>query len=53
MRGKRPPIIRAKTVISSAARVSGRRHSTLSTRRMAEIRVPEWLIPIQKTKLVM
>ncbi len=46
-------MLRAKTVMASAARVRGRRHSTLSTRRMAETRVPEWLMPIQNTKLVM
>ena len=38
-------------VIISAARVTGRRNSALNTRRMAETKVPEWLMPIQKTKL--
>ena len=40
-------------VIASAHRVTGRRHSACVTRRIAEISVPAWLMPIQKTKLTM
>ena len=47
-----PPIIRANTVIASAARVIGLRHSAWEIRKIAEIRVPAWLIPIKKTKFV-
>ena len=47
------PTIKAKTVIASAMRVIGRRHSAFVTRRIAEIKVPAWLMPIKKTKLVM
>ena len=45
-------VIREKTVSTSAARVAGRRHSALASRRMAESITPAWLIPIQNTKLV-
>ena len=31
----------------------GRRYSALNTRRMADTNVPEWLMPIQKTKVAM
>ena len=41
------------TVITSAARVIGRRHSAWVSRRIAEIMMPAWLMPIQNTKLVM
>ena len=51
--GKSPPIMSANRVMASAARVRGRRHSTFSTRRMADTSVPAWLMPIQKTKFVM
>ncbi len=47
------PMERAKTVMASAQRVTGRRQVALARRRMAEISVPAWLMPIQKTKLVM
>jgi hypothetical protein len=47
------PRISAKKVIASAMRVMGRRHSACVTRRMAEISVPAWLMPMKKTKLVM
>src|SRR5207237_4958800 len=51
--GNMAPIISAKTVMTSAQRVTGRRHSAFTRRRIAEISVPAWLIPIQKTKFVM
>ncbi len=47
------PMESAKTVMASAQRVTGRRQVALARRRMAEISVPAWLMPIQKTKLVM
>ena len=52
MIGKRAPIISAKTVIASAQRVTGRRQPALTSRRMAEMSVPAWLMPIQKTTFV-
>ena len=45
-------ISHAGTLIS-AIRVIGRRHSAPVTRRMAEMSVPAWLMPMKKTKLVM
>ena len=48
-----PPIIKQNTVIASAARVTGLRHSAPVSRKIAEIRVPAWEIPIQNTKLTM
>src|SRR5690242_4208411 len=53
MIGNIAPIINAKAVITSAQRVTGRRQPALTRRRIAEISVPAWLMPIQKTKLVM
>src|SRR6516164_6020642 len=53
MIGNIAPIISANTVITSAHRVTGRRHVAFTSRRIAEINVPAWLIPIQKTKFVM
>jgi hypothetical protein len=47
------PKKRTSTVMASAARVMGRRHSALQRRRMAEMSVPAWLMPMKKTKLVM
>jgi hypothetical protein len=47
------PMESAKTVIASAQRVTGRRQVAFASRRIAEIRVPAWLMPIQNTKLVM
>ena len=41
------------SVITSAARVTGRRHSACVRRSIAEIMIPAWLIPIQNTKFVM
>ena len=38
---------------TSAMRVTERRHSAPVIRRMALIRVPAWLMPMKKTKLVM
>jgi hypothetical protein len=46
------PIKIEKTVMASAQRVTGRRQVALQRRRIAEISVPAWLMPIQKTKLV-
>src|SRR3982750_4632062 len=53
MIGNSPPIISANAVITSAQRVTGRRHPAFTRRRIAEISVPAWLMPIQNTKLVM
>src|SRR3954454_7898075 len=53
MIGNIAPIISANAVITSAQRVTGRRQPAFTRRRMAEISVPAWLMPIQKTKLVM
>ena len=52
MIGNSAPIISANTVMTSAQRVTGRRQPAFTSRRMAEISVPAWLMPIQKTKLV-
>ena len=52
MIGNIAPIISANTVITSAQRVTGRRQPALTRRRIAEISVPAWLMPIQKTKFV-
>src|SRR3954467_11616633 len=53
MIGNIAPIISAKAVITSAQRVTGRRHPAFTRRRIAEISVPAWLMPIQNTKSVM
>ena len=53
MIGNSPPIISANAVITSAQRVTGRRQPALTRRRIAEISVPAWLMPIQNTKSVM
>src|SRR5215831_12409448 len=53
MIGNMAPIISENTLITSAQRVTGRRRLALTRRRMAEISVPAWLMPIQKTKFVM
>ena len=47
------PMESAKTVMASAQRVTGRRQPAFARRRIAEMSVPAWLMPIQKTKLVM
>jgi hypothetical protein len=52
MSGNIAPIISAKAVMTSAQRVTGRRHPASTSRRMAEMSVPAWLMPIQNTKLV-
>src|SRR3954470_19329812 len=51
--GKMAAQTTAKIVIASAARLIDVRHFWRSRHRMAEIRVPAWPIPIQKTKLTM
>jgi hypothetical protein len=51
MKGKSPAIITAKTVMASALRAMGVRHLARKRYRMAEIKVPEWAMPTQKTKL--
>src|SRR5580698_4452630 len=51
--GTAAPMRMEKTVMASAQRVTGRRQVALQSRRMAEISVPAWLMPIQNTKLVM
>src|SRR5579872_3507618 len=51
--GNIAPMMSANTVMTSAQRVTGLRHSAFTRRRIAEIRVPAWLMPIQKTKFVM
>ena len=43
----------AKSVIASANRFRLDRHFWRNRNRMAEIRVPAWPMPTQKTKLVM
>ncbi len=53
MPGKVAAQMTAKIVIASAERFTAVRHFCLSRHRMAEISVPAWPIPIQKTKLVM
>jgi hypothetical protein len=53
MRGKSPATMRAKTVIASADRLKLVRKRARKRKRTAEIRVPEWAMPTQKTKLVM
>lgn len=52
MTGNESAVMREKTVNSSATRVTGRRHSACVSRRMAEIMIPAWLMPTQKTKVV-
>src|SRR5262249_1716649 len=52
MMGNRAPIMSAKTVMTSAHRVTGPRHHAFTSLRIAEMSVPAWLIPIQKTKFV-
>ena len=43
----------AKSVIASAERLIDVRHFWRVRKRMAEMSVPAWPIPIQNTKLVM
>ena len=51
--GNIAPIISANAVMASAQRVTGRRQPAFTSRRIAEISVPAWLMPIQNTKFVM
>jgi hypothetical protein len=53
MRGKMPAQMTAKMVIASAARLMEVRHFCRKRSSTAEIRVPAWPMPTQKTKLVM
>ena len=52
MTGNSAAVASEKTVSTSAARVTGRRHSAWVRRKMAEIITPAWLMPTQNTKLV-
>ena len=47
------PQTKATTVMNSAMRVIGVRQRAWETLRMAEIRVPAWLIPMKNTNVVM
>src|SRR3954471_12076503 len=49
--GKMPAHMTAKMVIASAARLTPVRHFCRSKKRIAEISVPAWPIPIHHTKL--
>jgi hypothetical protein len=48
--GKSPAVRIAKIVIASADRETESRQRERTRCRIAEIRVPEWAIPTQKTK---
>src|SRR5580700_9190119 len=48
-----PAHMTAKSVMASANRLIALRHDWLSSRRIAEISVPAWPIPIHQTKLTM
>ena len=48
-----PAVITAKIVIASADRLMAVRHLWRKRWRIAEMSVPAWPMPIQKTKLVM
>ncbi len=52
MSGKIPAQATAKSVMASAKRLIDVRQSCLSNRRMAEISVPAWPMPIHQTKLM-
>src|SRR5258707_6994355 len=52
MRGNMPAQTTAKIVIASAKRLMELRQPCLKRRRMAEISVPAWPIPIHQTKLI-
>ena len=52
MKGKSPAVQTAKTVMVSAARAMGLRQPARKRCKTADIRVPEWAIPTQKTKLI-
>ncbi len=49
----RAPVIKATAVMNSAMRVTGVRQVALETRRMAEMSVPAWLMPMKNTNIVM
>ena len=53
MIGKIPAQATANSVIASAARLMPVRHCWRKRYRTAEISVPAWPMPIQKTKLMM
>ena len=50
--GNRPAQATAKSVIASAKRLIDVRHCCRSSRRIAEMSVPAWPIPIHQTKLM-
>ena len=50
---KEAPQTSATTVTNSAIRVTGVRQRAFDTRRMAEINVPAWLMPMKKTNVAM
>src|SRR6185369_16065613 len=51
--GKMPAHMTAKMVMASAARLTAVRQRWRSKKRIAEISVPAWPIPIHQTKLTM
>ncbi len=53
MSGKIPAHITAKMVMASANRAMALRQRLRNRKRMAEISVPAWPMPTQKTKLMM
>ncbi len=53
MIGNRPAHMTAKSVMASAERFTAVRHFCRNKNRIAEISVPAWPMPIQKTKFVM
>ncbi len=53
MRGKIPAHMTAKIVMASAKRAMALRQRLRKRKRIAEMSVPAWPIPTQKTKLMM
>jgi hypothetical protein len=53
MAGKIPAQATANSVMASAKRLMELRHDCRSSKRIAEINVPAWPIPIHHTKLTM
>src|SRR5580700_11286747 len=51
--GKIPAQATANSVMASAKRLMELRHDCRSNKRIAEIRVPAWPMPIHQTKLTM
>ena len=51
--GNNPAVMTANTVIASSVRYTAVRHPDRKRKRIAEISVPEWAMPTQKTKQVM